>query len=247
MSYCNSSWRLSYSKSFRSIGKISRWLLNSIVALIIINILNLILPILQVLEYLIRGVITIGFLWSREFDFFLGLIAGVIGFTSIIVTLLWFYRATDNIHAFGAKEVSSPRMAVLWFFIPIFNLWKPYLVAQQIWKASNPQTVMIKGTEWKDSSASSKIKLLWILTLVYLSLYVIGNYYSTYGNIWNDYLTTEQTVTNFSGLYRTLFYANLFNIMGMIVGIYSQVLSFQIVKQISIWQETIDRADSNLK
>ena len=247
MSFSNSSWRLSHSKSFRSIDKISRWLLNSIAALIIINILSLIVPIFQNLEYLIRGAIEITFLWSEQFDFFLGVIAGVISLISIIVTLLWFYRATNNIHAFGAKEVSSPRMAVLWFFIPILNLWKPYLVAQQIWKASNPQTVMIKGTEWKDSSGSSKIKLLWILTLVYLSLAVIGNYYTTYGNVWDDYLTTEQTVTNFSGLYRTLFYANLFNIMGMIMGIYSQILSFQIVKQVSIWQETIGKADSNLK
>lgn len=247
MSYLNSSWRLSHSKSFRPIGKISRWLLNSIAALIIITMINLILPIFQNLQYLVRGAIETTFLWSPSFDFFLGVIAGIISFVSIVATLLWFHRANNNIHAFGAKEVSSPTMAVLWFFVPILNLWKPYVVAQQIWKASNPQTVMIKGTEWKDSPASSKIKLLWILTLVYIFLAVIGNYYTTYGNVWDDYLTKEQTVTNFSALYRTLFYANLFNIMGMIMGIYSQILSFQIVKQISIWQETISKADSNLK
>ena len=55
-----------------------------------------------------------------------------------IITLIWFYRASKNIHDFGAKNVSSPRMAVIWWFIPITNLWKPYQVAQQLWKASDP-------------------------------------------------------------------------------------------------------------
>lgn len=247
MSYSNSSWRLSYSKSFRPIDKISKWLLNTLVASIVVNILSLIVPVFQNLEYLMRGALEITAGWTGSFDFFLGPIAGVIDFISSILTLFWFYRANYNTHVFGAKEISSTRMAVLWFFIPILNLWKPYTVAQQIWKASNPQTVMIKGNEWKKSPGSSKIKLVWIFTLVHIFLGVAGNYYFTYGNVWDEYLTEEQTVTNLSGFHRTLFYANLLNIVGMIIGTFSQILSFQIVKQISIWQETIGKADSNLK
>ena len=175
-----------------------------------------------------------------------------------------YYRATeqelleDYLHATEylsingnetkiTKEISSPRMAVLWFFIPILNLWKPYLVAQQIWKASNPQIVMINGNEWKKSPGSSKIKLLWISGLVYLFLIVIGNYYFTFCYVWDEYLNDEQTVTNLTGLYRTLFYANLINIVGMIIGIFSQVLYYQVIRQISLWQDTIGKADSGLE
>jgi len=138
-------WEMS-NLSFRPIGEISKWLLNTIAALIVINILYLIVPIFQNLEYLIRGTMAITAIWSESFDYFLGIILGVIAFISTILTLIWFYKTNRNIHAFGAKDLSSPKMAVLWFFIPFLNLWKPYVVAQQIWRVSNPQTVIIKGT-----------------------------------------------------------------------------------------------------
>jgi Domain of unknown function (DUF4328) len=70
-----------------------------------------------------------------------------IKFIAIIISLCWFYRADKNIHAFGAKEVSSPKMAVMWFFVPILQLWKPHKVAQQIWKVSNPEISISDGTE----------------------------------------------------------------------------------------------------
>jgi hypothetical protein len=88
-----------------------------------------------------------------------------------IISLCWFYRANKNIHAFGAKEVISPRMAVIWFFVPILQLWKPYKVAEQIWKVSNPEITISEGTEWKNSPTSYIIKLWWVLGI--LSYFVV--------------------------------------------------------------------------
>lgn len=85
---------------------------------------------------------------------------------ALIISLCWFYRANKNIHAFGAKLVISPKMAVVWFFVPILQLWKPYKIAQQIWKASNPEITISDGTEWKNFPTSYIIKLWWILGIL---------------------------------------------------------------------------------
>ena len=99
---------------------------------------------------------------------FPGLIAAAV---TPIIGFYWYYRTTKNIHSFGAKKVSSPRMAVIWWFVPFFQLWKPYNVTQQIWRASDARVNLIEGTEWKTYYGSRSIKIGWILFLVA----IIGN------------------------------------------------------------------------
>lgn len=90
-------------------------------------------------------------------------LVGIISFLVFIVALVWYYRATKNIHSFGAKMVTSTAMAVIWWFIPIFFLWKPYHVTQHIWEASNPEVHLIEGFEWKKSPSSISLKQWWAL------------------------------------------------------------------------------------
>jgi len=106
--------------------------------------------------------------FNPQFDKIYGAIGIFVLMISILlnITLLfWYYRATKNIHSFGTKEVSSPRMAVIWWLIPIAFLWKPYQVTQQIWKASDPEIKLVKGIEWKSVTNSKIVKLWWFLTL----------------------------------------------------------------------------------
>jgi hypothetical protein len=84
-------------------------------------------------------------------------------FAVFINSIYWFYRASKNIHTHGAKEIFSPKMAVIWWLVPILNLWKPYQLVQQIWKASSPQITLSNGTELKNSAGSNVVKLWWIL------------------------------------------------------------------------------------
>lgn len=231
--------------TFYSIEKVSRWLLNAIVAGIVVNILSLIVPIVENIEFMVRNEMVLTYLGSEPFDNFLNIIATIINLIIGILTLFWFYRASKNIHAFGAKKVSSPRMAVLWFFIPILNLWKPYVVTQQIWKTSNPQTIISDGTEWKNSPNSNKIKLLWILGLTHLLLSLVFGYYFALGNAWDEFTNDEQTALNFLKFYTLIFYGNLINIVGIVLGIFFYMFYFQVVRQISLWQQTIDRAGGN--
>jgi Domain of unknown function (DUF4328) len=76
----------------------------------------------------------------------------------------WIYRANKNIHTFGAREVCSPKMAVIWFFIPLLNLRNGYESIKQKWTASNTSTILIKGFEWKDPSISLRtVKIWWFI------------------------------------------------------------------------------------
>jgi uncharacterized protein DUF4328 len=61
---------------------------------------------------------------------------------TIIVYLMWIHRAYRNLPALGANRLQhTPGWAVGWFFVPIACLVKPYQVAAEIWRNSDPQAI----------------------------------------------------------------------------------------------------------
>lgn len=211
--------------SFHSINRISNWLVNWSIASIIITII-----------YLASSYAFLYLSTNLEhnnpffINFIVGLITLVISFVTAIIALYWFYRANKNIHAFGAKEVSSARMAVIWFFVPILQLWKPYEVAQQIWKASNPRIVISNGTEWKNSSSSNFIKVWWILGLldIFMGIFV------------GIFLPPANAQLLFEPTYREEplpFYEDFRMISTGIPGIVSTIFFILTIRRISAWQE----------
>lgn len=214
-----------HSESFRSINKITKWLVILSIATIVIALINT--GAFFALDYQTRDV------QLQSTDLVFLIIASlilVIEIVALIMTLYWFYRANKNIHAFGAKEVSSPIMAVIWWFIPILDLWKPHSVAQQIWKASNPQIILSNGIEWKNSPRSNVILLWWILLLLSIFIGIPGEFLSpaeseqlSYNNTY-----TEQSMPIYEGL---------LNILSTIPAIISTFLFMRIIRQISAWQE----------
>jgi hypothetical protein len=55
-----------------------------------------------------------------------------------ICFLRWIYRAAKNLQAlFGERMEFSPGMAVGWYFVPIYNLVKPYQAMREIWRLSH--------------------------------------------------------------------------------------------------------------
>jgi len=214
-----------YSASFQSISKISKWLVNWTIASIVISVLYFI--------------VSLGALYpsndveSNRIDFinlFVGSINLVISFVTAIITLIWFYRANKNIHIFGAKEVSTPRMAVIWWFVPILQLWKPYEVAQQIWKASNPQIILSSGIEWKKSPSSYIIKIWWILGI--LSIFI--------GIFVGIFLPPASAQLFFEPHYKEerIPFLEVFRIISTTIPvIISAIFYICMLKQISAWQE----------
>jgi hypothetical protein len=57
---------------------------------------------------------------------------------TVVVWLIWQHRAHANLEAVGVTGLDySPGWAVGWWLIPIANLWKPFQVNRELWKASS--------------------------------------------------------------------------------------------------------------
>lgn len=72
-----------------------------------------------------------------DFARMLGIAQLVTVLGSLILFLVWFYRANANVRAMGADGLmGSPGLSVAWFFIPIAFLFMPFVVVRDTWKAS---------------------------------------------------------------------------------------------------------------
>ncbi len=90
----------------------------------------------------------------------------LVKFLNYIVTgigfLIWFHRAHRNLPALGAKNLEyTPGWAVGGFFVPILNLFRPYKVAKEIWKASSPEVGVSDGVSWEYAASSPLLGFWW--------------------------------------------------------------------------------------
>lgn len=72
-------------------------------------------------------------------------IASVITFSAMgiaaiafILMLFWTFQAHRNLAALGADVVRFSSWTVLWWFVPIMQLFRPYQLVSEIWRSSDP-------------------------------------------------------------------------------------------------------------
>jgi hypothetical protein len=162
---------------------------------------------------------------------------------SMVIFFWWIHRANKNIHTFGAREVYSPRMSVIWFLIPLLNLRNGYESVKQIWTASNTSTILTKGFEWKDPSISLKtVKtwwfiVVWIPFLGILFFILLTPFIVIFSPIPDaPILETPEPQRSPLSFFETL-YSLGFIIFANILTIIALVYYIRIIKQISEWQE----------
>jgi hypothetical protein len=94
------------------------------------------------------------------------LLAGAMLLTAVFF-LIWIYRAHKNLKVLGATELKySPGWAVGGFFVPLLNLFRPYQVITEIWKASSNGARRGGGTNWKFENVPAYFSLWWGLWLL---------------------------------------------------------------------------------
>jgi hypothetical protein len=99
--------------------------------------------------------------------FLAGIAQLVVYVGTIIAFCMWIYQAHKNLRDLDVRRLNfSPGWAVGWFFIPFMNLFKPYQVAQEIWKASDPHVPAHDPHAWKEAPRSGLIGLWWACWLV---------------------------------------------------------------------------------
>ena len=218
----------------RSINRISKWLVNWSMASIVTTFILIVITSYQNVQFFVTGE---GKFLEGGPDFILGIIDGIIGFVALILMLYWFYRASKNVRAFGATGIASPVMAVVWWFVPLLNLWKPYQVTRNLWKASNPQLDVSSSngisTGWRDLPSSNNIKLWWILGLLYFFVNIISRIVTS--SLY--YSDSEQTAQALTIIHEGIFYSNLFVIVADILFIFSIIFFIRVIKGVSMRQE----------
>jgi len=61
--------------------------------------------------------------------------------STIVVFLMWLYRAHSNLEALRSRNLQfTPGWAVGWWFIPFANLVKPFQVVREVWWESDPES-----------------------------------------------------------------------------------------------------------
>ncbi|HZT80485.1 MAG TPA: DUF4328 domain-containing protein [Gemmataceae bacterium] len=84
-----------------------------------------------------------------------------------ILFLIWMHRSYKNLTLFGVRGLEySPGWAVGAFFVPILNLFRPCQIAQEMWRASDPDAPPDPPDAWQQSSNSGVIGVWWGFWLV---------------------------------------------------------------------------------
>ncbi len=89
-----------------------------------------------------------------------------VGALTGLVFLIWFHRCYRNLaslHVEGTKY--STWWAVGGWLIPIWNFFRPYQVAREIWNASNPDVHDAEGPrDWLQKRSAHLVLIWWILS-----------------------------------------------------------------------------------
>jgi len=91
---------------------------------------------------------------------FVALFTVLVYLVTAVVFGRWIYRANRNVRALGAQGLRfTPGWAVGYFFVPIFNWWRPYQAMKDLWRASqNPAA-------WQGIKPGSILGIWWGLWL----------------------------------------------------------------------------------
>lgn len=82
----------------------------------------------------------------------------------IVVFCCWIFRANKNARALGAERMrATPGWSVGWWFIPIANLWLPYVATKQIYQASDPDA---GPADWVSSAVPWFLPWWWAAWIV---------------------------------------------------------------------------------
>ena len=99
---------------------------------------------------------------NDERQTFIAFIQLAISLITVALFCIWIHRAHRNLKPLNAKNLKfSSGWAVGWFFVPIMNLFRPYQVMKEIWKASDPGVDAADDTAWQNTPGSSLLGWWW--------------------------------------------------------------------------------------
>jgi hypothetical protein len=90
------------------------------------------------------------------------LVQTVVFIFTAVMFIRWFKRAYSNLPALGAADLRFRAGWAIWgWFVPFLNLWRPKQMANDIWRASDPDAPTDQGTTWRDRSVPALFQFWW--------------------------------------------------------------------------------------
>jgi hypothetical protein len=97
----------------------------------------------------------------------LGLAYLVAYVVAVVFWCMWMHRTYRNLPALGAAGLRwTPGWVVGYWFIPVLNLFRPYQVMSETWRASDP--LYTAATDWKALSAPALLVSWWAMHVLYM-------------------------------------------------------------------------------
>ncbi|WP_019614264.1 DUF4328 domain-containing protein [Psychromonas ossibalaenae] len=136
---------LNVKNGFKNSQKLTRWITYVLCVQIVTAVLAVIFG---VLEYQLLSAFQDGIYTSLEQAFAagetviellqgIGIFSLVAFISSALLIVPWIYRANYTVRQLGALNMTyTPAWSIAYYFIPVFNLWKPYQAMKEIWLAS---------------------------------------------------------------------------------------------------------------
>jgi hypothetical protein len=86
---------------------------------------------------------------------------------TVVVFVIWFYRAHRNLERLGARDLTytSGWAAGCWF-VPFLNLVRPVQIAQEIWRHSDPNVLPREDALFRPSGNSTLIGFWWAMWII---------------------------------------------------------------------------------
>lgn len=157
---------------FESASLIARWTMAFLITTLALSVLSIVFGLFQVelLSRIARGEGSISAVESNDSrQQLLGLIRIIVLIGTAVCFLAWLYRAYKNLVGLSARESNySPGWAVAWFFVPIYNLTRPFRIMRELWRSSDP--FYIEGELGKTPA-----QVIW-----WWALYLVSSLYSSF-------------------------------------------------------------------
>src|SRR6476646_10394966 len=147
--------------SYSSLNRLTRWLVIVLAVEIVVSLVTIVSDTYQIrlltsimnYEYdysTAIGLVQVNDLWQSVITE----IVVIVTIFSIVVFLYWFYRAYRNLPALGVTRLKfNPKWVIVYFFIPILALWKPFRALEEIYTIST--------NDYSSRSTNSYILLIW--------------------------------------------------------------------------------------
>lgn len=86
---------------------------------------------------------------------------------AVVMFIRWFKRAYANLQALGLPELRFRVGWAIWgWFVPFLNLWRPKQIANDIWRASDPEKPRDQDPLWRGADVPALFQWWWAFYLI---------------------------------------------------------------------------------